>query len=163
MEYGFITRIVDFDGEKVWVAESTDLNGCIGQGDSAESAIAELAENEKFWLEIAKKRGFVIPKPSVVKEQMDFSGKLTLRLGKRVHAETAKRAKEDGLSINQYITDAVVTYNTRRSVESLSAEVIKAVSVKSVSNNHPYKFSFDPFEKTRSTKFNIVKGANYAV
>ena len=44
MKYGFITKLVDFDGEQVWVAESTDLKGCVGQGDSVEAAVKELAE-----------------------------------------------------------------------------------------------------------------------
>jgi len=163
MKYGFITKLVDFDGEQVWVAESTDLKGCVGQGDSVEAAVKELAENEAYWLEIAEKRGMDIPLPSVVKEQPEMSGKLTLRLGKRVHMETAKRAKEDGLSINQYIKDAVVTYNTRRTVESLSAEVLRVASTIHAGGGRPYSFSIDTSERARRSRYNIVQGANYAV
>lgn len=163
MKYGFITKLVDFDGEKVWVAESTDLKGCIGQGDNIEDAISELAENEAYWLEIAEKRGMDIPQPSIVTEQPELSGKLTLRLGKRVHLETAKRAKEDGLSINQYIKDAVVTYNTRRSVESLSVEMLRAANTIHAGGGRPFSFSIDTSERKRHPRYNIIQGANYAI
>ena len=32
MRYGFTIKQCVLDGEKVWVAESADLNGCVAQG-----------------------------------------------------------------------------------------------------------------------------------
>lgn len=144
MNYGFTVKQCILDGELVWVAESTDLDGCVGQGISIDEAIEELKTNEETWLSVAEEYGFAIPAPSVEHEQNDYSGKLSLRLGKRIHAETAKRAKEDGLSINQYITNAVVTYNTRRSVESLAIELLREAEI-TQSNliRKPYRFSMN--------------------
>lgn len=144
MKYGFNIRLVDFDGEQVWVAESADLKGCVGQGASVEEAISELAANERFWLEIAEKRGIDIPEPKVEINQ-EYSGKLTLRLGSRLHKDTVEAAKKDGVSVNQHIVNAVVAYNTRRSAESLMAETIKEASV--MQENlllHPVRFSMEP-------------------
>ena len=161
MKYGFTIKLVDFDGEKEWVAESSDLKGCIGQGDCVDAAIAELEENEKYWLEIAEKRGLEIPQPTVTQVQMDYSGKLSLRLGKRVHAETAKRAKEEGLSINQYITNAVVSYNTKKSIEAFSSEFFKMLSMNSVSSSSDYKFRINNYSGQHYPIL-IVQGVNYA-
>ena len=125
MKYGFVINLVDFDGDKVWVAESTDLKGCVGQGDTADAAIAELSVNEETWLEVAAERGLDIPEPSVISGQTAYSGKLTLRLGERLHKETAEAAKREGISVNQHIINAVVAYNTRRSAESLMVETVR--------------------------------------
>lgn len=142
MKYGFSINLVDFDGEKLWVAESSDLKGCVAQGGTVDEAIAELAENEKTWLEIAAKRGINIPEPSVAVGQPEYSGKLTLRLGERLHKETAEAAKREGISVNQHIINAVVAYNTRRTAESLMVETIsEATKLKDGVLWHPNIFS----------------------
>ena len=126
MNYGFTVKQCLLDRELVWVAESSDLDGCVGQGETIDEAIEELRINEETWLSIAEEYGFTIPNPSVESEHNEFSGKLSLRLGKRVHAETAKRAREDGLSINQYITNAVVAYNTKNYLHAAILPYIRA-------------------------------------
>lgn len=47
------------DDHIFWVAESIELLGCVGQGETKEQAIAELEENEKVWLETAKEFGII--------------------------------------------------------------------------------------------------------
>ena len=125
MEYGFVIKLVDYDGEKAWIAESTDLKGCVGQGNTIEAAIEELADNEKLWLDIARERGIEIPAPTVEKEQSEYSGKLTVRLGARLHRETAECAKKDGISINQHIINAVVSYNALESAAKVATRMIR--------------------------------------
>ena len=44
-----------------WVAKSTCLKGCVGQGETAEEAISELEVNEQEWLVTAKEAGIPIP------------------------------------------------------------------------------------------------------
>ena len=40
-----------------WVAESKVLKGCVGQGDTSESAIKELEQNEIDWIKTAEEVG----------------------------------------------------------------------------------------------------------
>ena len=41
----------------------------------------------------------------------EYSGKLTLRISPSEHEKAAKYAKREGVSLNQYINDAVVAKN----------------------------------------------------
>ena len=53
----------DKTGSEFYVAISKSLRGCVGQGVTAEEAIAELEENERVWLETANV--FCVPIPTV--------------------------------------------------------------------------------------------------
>lgn len=110
MKYSFETYQMNVENHLFWVAKSKSLKGCVGQGDTVTEAIAELQENENSWLETASECGIHIPDPDVTPETV-YSGKLSLRLSSFVHGATAHFAKEDGVSINQYINDAIVYYN----------------------------------------------------
>lgn len=119
MKYPFNVFQMQVEQHVFWVAKSAQLNGCIGQGDSMEDAINELAENEEAWLETAKDLGLPIPNVAVEQVQ-EYSGKLTLRVSSSVHKKAAMLAKREGISLNQYINDAVTSYNS----ELMSASYI---------------------------------------
>ena len=110
MIYPFSVLQMESEGHVFWVAKSTYLKGCIGQGDTQDEAIQELKENEVAWVETAKETG--IPIPEVPVEHInDYSGRLTLRIAPNVHQSAVFYAKQEGISLNQYINDAVVTQN----------------------------------------------------
>ena len=44
-----------------WVAESTALKGCVGQGETSTEAIGELEQNEREWIDTAGKFGMSVP------------------------------------------------------------------------------------------------------
>lgn len=44
-----------------WVAESTALKGCVGQGETSAEAIGELEQNEREWIDTAGKCGIPVP------------------------------------------------------------------------------------------------------
>ena len=110
MKYPFSAFFEKDDNKEYWVAKSSSLKGCIGQGDTLDEALAELQENEEAWLETAKEAG--IPIPEVPCESIaDYSGKMTIRISSRVHMHAAQRAKQEGISLNQYINNAIVAQN----------------------------------------------------
>lgn len=98
------------DNHSFWVAESKLLKGCVGQGDTSEDAIRELEENEVEWIETAKECGIPIP-PTAIRSEKQYSGKISLRFSPFVHEEASNNAKDLGISLNQYINDAIVNYN----------------------------------------------------
>lgn len=49
------------DDQAFWVAESTSLKGCVGQGETPIEAIKELEQNEQEWINTAKKFNISIP------------------------------------------------------------------------------------------------------
>ncbi len=110
MRYPFSAFYEKNDNVAYWVAKSASLKGCIGQGDTLEEALKELQENENAWLETAEEAGIAIPE--VPYESLeDYSGKMTIRISSRVHMYAAQRAKQEGISLNQYINNAIVAQN----------------------------------------------------
>lgn len=127
MNYGYTVYKACVEDEVFWVAESRELKGCVAQGDTPEEAIAELASNEEEWLETAKECGIEIPEHSV-EELVVYSGKFMTRLSPFVHQEAAMCAKKQGISLNQYVNNAIVQANTGYAVAShFKAEVNKAI------------------------------------
>ena len=93
-----------------WVAKSTCLKGCVGQGKTAEEAISEMEANEREWISAAQEVGIPIPAVPVETAQ-EYSGKLTVRIAPTVHRDAAQRAKSETVSLAQYISDAIVNWN----------------------------------------------------
>lgn len=46
-----------------------------------------------------------------IPEEKVYNGRITTRIAPHVHAQAAKLAKEQGISLNQYISDAIVAMN----------------------------------------------------
>ena len=110
MKYPFTVTYTQDGEDNYWIAKSSCLKGCIGQGDTPEKALEELAGNELMWLETAEEFGIAIPKLQVDKEA-SFSGRLSLRISPAVHMKASALAKKEGISLNQFINDAVVNYS----------------------------------------------------
>ena len=117
MKYPFKVYQMQVDNHIFWVAESKSLKGCVGQGDSCEIAISELEQNEIEWLETAMEFNIPIPNKEYITEKT-YSGKVSLRISPITHEEASNLAAELGISLNQYINDAILTYNNKVHVQS---------------------------------------------
>lgn len=128
MKYAFDVFKTKVEDHEFWVVQSKQLKGCVAQGDTQEEALALFEEIEQDWLESAAEEG--IPIPEVEVEPLpEYSGKFTVRVSRRTHEEAAKMAKKDGVSLNQYVNDAIVSYNTRRSMDSRMERMFRTVIV----------------------------------
>lgn len=126
MRYPYRVYKTKVEKHEFWVAESTALKGCVGQGDAQEEALEALELNEECWLETAQECGIDIPEVPT-EEMAGYSGKLTLRVAPYVHKEAAEQAKRQNVSLNQYINDAIVAQNARLlTVGYIAEEVTKA-------------------------------------
>ena len=110
IKYPFKVYQAENEGHIFWIAKSTGLKGCVGQGDLLVDAISELEENEQAWLETAKETGIPIPEIIIEREE-NYSGKMTLRLAPYIHMQAVQFAQKEGISLNQYINNAVVSQN----------------------------------------------------
>ena len=84
MKYPFYTYNDEIEGHTFWVAKSLSLKGCVGQGDTIDDAVSELAVNENDWLEGAEEFGITIPKnersgPSIAELFEGYSGDAAAR------------------------------------------------------------------------------------
>lgn len=98
---GLPYRIVLFPAEEGGFAiEMPELPGCISQGETLEEAYEMIRDAQKCWLEVALERGIEIPEPAGTEE---YSGKFNVRMPKSLHRTLAEKAKEEKVSLNQYI------------------------------------------------------------
>lgn len=76
-----------------------ELPGCISQGDNLEEAYKMIEDAKRVWIETALEDGIAITEPA----NEDFSGKFVVRVPKSLHRLLTEKAKEEGVSLNQYI------------------------------------------------------------
>jgi predicted RNase H-like HicB family nuclease len=97
-------RVVVPEADGSFRAEIIEFPGCIAVGDAAAEALANLEEVAASWLEATIAKGQRVPEPT---ETVGFSGKLVLRLQKSLHKKAAHLAAREGVSLNQFIVNAV--------------------------------------------------------
>lgn len=90
------------DEDEGYIAIAPDLPGASAWGKTEAEAIQELHTVIDLWIKAAKKAGNPIPKPSNPAD-LSYSGKFLMRVPKRLHAELARAAKAQGVSLNQYV------------------------------------------------------------
>lgn len=122
MIYEFKMYKAQVENHIFWVAESRVLNGCSAQGDTPQEAYTNLENVEQEWIETAKELEWKIPDVPI-RELKVYSGKLALRLSPMVHQAAAEYADEQGISLNQYISNAIVAYNERSKLGYLNQVV----------------------------------------
>jgi antitoxin HicB len=90
--------------EDGWVARLVEWSGCIGSGETAAEALADLEDAMKVWAGSCLADGVSIPEP--IREDA-FSGKLVLRIPRSLHRDAARLAAHEHVSLNQYISNAL--------------------------------------------------------
>ena len=89
--------------DKGFIAVAPDLPGCSAFGRTRQDALNELQDAIQAWIEAAQAAGKPIPRPSAPATDHQHSGKVLLRMPRRLHAQLARAAKQEGVSLNQYI------------------------------------------------------------
>lgn len=84
-----------------YAARVAELPGCISQGQTLEEVAANIQDAKICWLDVALEENLSIPEPMSKNE--DYSGKLVVRMPKTLHRVLVERAKEENVSLNQYI------------------------------------------------------------
>ncbi len=112
---GYIAKIVEFD--------------CIGDGDTVEDAIADVYEVAEAIIELAKIEGKKIPRPIQYKDELEYSGKFTIRLPKKMHKRLSEEAEVENCSLNSLLL-TYISYGMGRS------EVEKSKVPKNIFSNY---------------------------
>ena len=101
-----------------WVAEVPDLPGCVAGGQTVEEAVEMVGDAIEAWIGAAAASGRAIPLPRAVDEE--HSGRFLLRVPRKLHAQLARLARLEGVSLNAYCATALA--------ESVgAAEVMRAL------------------------------------
>jgi len=95
-----LVRDEDDEGNVGFVAEVEELPGCLSQGATPDEAIHNVFNAMEGWLSVALEDGRPIPEPRVARS---YSGRFVLRIPQSLHADLARVAEREGVSLNQYV------------------------------------------------------------
>lgn len=126
-KYPFQIRELSEDDGGGYLVAYPDLPGCMSDGDTIEEARHNASQALGDWLAARKKMGKAIPPPSPVVDLHEYSGKYMQRLPKSTHAQLARRAELEGISMNQL----AATYIASGLAELQQGITSRAHSVKS--------------------------------
>lgn len=94
------------DGEQGWTAQVEELPGCEARAGTADEAALAVRESMEVWISDALARNREIPEP---RGAASHSGRLMLRMPQSLHAELARAAERDDVSLNQFITSSLAS------------------------------------------------------
>ena len=97
------------DEDEGFIAVATDLPGCSAFGVTRLEALSELDRAIDAWIEAAHAAGNPIPDPSRPPMDVAASGKLLLRMPRSLHADMARSAKRENVSLNHYVVFLLTT------------------------------------------------------
>ena len=107
-----------------YLAEVLELPGCITDGRTPEEAYNNLKEAMSGYLSAHIERDTPIPEAVGLKE---LSGNIPLRISSELHRMAALRARQEGISLNQWIGKAIAMQATG---EELGEKIAEAVASK---------------------------------
>jgi RNA polymerase sigma-B factor len=95
---------VDADGRR-WTARVDELPGCERESDSLEEAVRSVRAAMDEWIADALAKRRPIPEP---RSNSGHSGRLLLRMPQSLHRELARAAERQQMSLNRFITTALM-------------------------------------------------------
>jgi predicted RNase H-like HicB family nuclease len=102
--YSLIVNQLSEDDGGGWLVEVPELPGCMTDGETLEEALSSIDNAIDSWINTAKEKGRVIPKPRLRKNEDEYSGKLMIRIPKKLHKDLSNKSDEEGISLNQLIS-----------------------------------------------------------
>jgi RNA polymerase sigma-B factor len=94
------------DGERGWIAQVEELPGCEARGRTPDEATHAIRGSMEAWISDALAKHREIPEP---RGAASHSGRLMLRMPQSLHAELARAAERDDVSLNQFITSSLAS------------------------------------------------------
>lgn len=99
LPYTYIINRIQDESGTYYHSYVLELDGCQSTGETYNEAYESLIEAMEGWLELKINNNDNIPMP--IREN-DFSGKFIIRIPKSLHHRLSIKAKEEGVSLNQY-------------------------------------------------------------
>ena len=105
MPYKKVVYQTNDSGNAKYFAEILELDSCFAEGDSEISALQNLNNTFRAYINLAQKKNMPIPMPFAT---ADYGGKVLVRMPPTLHYRLSMIAKSEGVSLNQYIINAIV-------------------------------------------------------
>lgn len=100
-DYNIALRQITVDGERMFEARVHEFPDATEYAESAEEAYELALETVQDSLDVLAEQGRKAPQVYAPAEE--FSGRVTLRLPKSLHARLSSTADGEGVSLNQYL------------------------------------------------------------
>ena len=97
------------DEDAGFIAEVPDLPGCNAWGATQTEAASEVRDAIAAWTQAAKAAGKLVPVAQPVQPLQAYSGKFLVRVPRSLHARLARRAAQEGVSLNQFLTGVLAS------------------------------------------------------
>jgi antitoxin HicB len=114
----FVRMLIPNTEGEGYVAEVLELPGCLSEGETPEEAYRNLDEAMSGYIASLLDHNRPVPEPVGTKE---YSGHFPLRMSTEVHRIVALRAMQEGISLNQWIVNAITAHLAG---QSLGDEVV---------------------------------------
>ncbi len=150
--YTIMIRKEKIDNEVYYVgrvAELPNITAFESTYDDARTIVIDAIQTFKA-IAIETDTEFPLPYPALSDE---FSGRITLRVPKSLHAKISFNATQENVSVNQYLTTAIATYVGESEGISKIRTMLKGMMEQVV-------FSASISMNTSSNKFNIITNTN---
>jgi len=144
-------RVLTPEPDGQYTAEILEFPGCVAYGDNSNDALRNLEEVAAEWISAAIEQGQNIPEPMA---NVDYSGRLVLRMSKGLHHRAAICAEREGVSLNQFIVTSLAEAVGERAQQASSPHQLYGVVF------HPGHF-FAAANQAVTSLYNV--GANAVV
>lgn len=131
--YTITIKLVTLEEGEHYEALVAELPDVVEYGETYDQAYALAIDSIEALHRAANEQGRDFPSPMPSQALAEFSGRVTLRMTKSLHASASKLADTDGVSLNSWIVEAVAA-RVGRSLAApassyvLSVKVLRAVS-----------------------------------
>ncbi|AHX13364.1 antitoxin HicB [Dyella jiangningensis] len=105
-----------------YTATIQEFPGCIAEGDTPNEALNNLEDAAASWIQAQLALGQTVPEPLAL---YGYSGKIALRIPRGLHKRVAEMAQSDGVSVNQFLTNALATFVGAKSVADKVIEQLR--------------------------------------
>ena len=147
-KYSSVVRWSDED--EAYIAVCPELGGVSAFGESPAEALAELEIATRLALETYREKGWPIPEPDEVRQQ-EYSGQFRARLPRSQHAQLARRAEAEGVSLNTLVVAAVGAYLGKAEMEDRFAAALRQIQSSLVSLSGAVSSLFRPAREETDT------------
>lgn len=102
-----------------WTARVEELPDCVVHSATHDDAVLRVEAAMREWIADAQAHGLEVPKPRAPGKH---SGRLLVRMPQSLHADLARAAERDEVSLNQFITSVLASAIGRRQGASTRAD-----------------------------------------
>lgn len=108
-KYSISIRFSNFEGENCYEAKIQELPSITEYADTHEEAYALAIDSVETLAELYAEQGKAFPEPLQNKE-IDYSGRVTLRIPRSLHQSLAMKAEEESVSLNALMMNILASY-----------------------------------------------------